>query len=177
MPRETTATPTPNEPPTLEQSLLTFAEELPDDVRPDTLHQLFYGFYARVAIVDRSTHELARWATSEIAAIADVPAPLTEALRDNALHVGRELFATRIQAMTAMGLVSRQLDALRPSLPADHAFSLTRAVAFDQERGEIRSYALDAPGAHPDLPYDPFGYDPGDERSVAANGDGSGATG
>lgn len=162
---ETTTTATP---PTLEQSLREFADGLPDNVRPDTLHQLFYGFYARVAIVDRSTHELGRWATDEIAAIEDVPAPLVEALRDNALHVGRELFATRIQAMTAMGLVSRQLAALRPSLAPDHAFALTRAVAFDQERGEIRSYELDAPGAHPDLPYDPFGYDPNDERSDSA---------
>lgn len=174
---ETTATPTPTEPPTLEQSLQAFADGLPEGARPDTLHQLFYGFYARVAIVDRSTAELARWATNEIAAVPDVPAPLTEALRDNALHVGRELFATRIQAMTAMGLVSRQLDALRPSLPTDHAFSLTRAVAFDQEHGEIRSYALDAPGGHPDLPYDPFGYDPNDERSVSEDGDRRGAAG
>lgn len=173
---ETTATPTPTEPPTLEQSLQAFADGLPEDARPDTLHQLFYGFYARVAIVDRSTHELARWATNEIAAVDDVPAPLAEALRDNALHVGRELFATRIQAMTAMGLVSRQLDALRPSLPADHAFSLTRAVAFDQESGAVRSYALDAPGEHPDLPYDPFGYDPNDEGSASA-GDRSNAAG
>lgn len=174
---ETTATPTPTEPPTLEQSLQAFADGLPEDARPDTLHQLFYGFYSRVAIVDRSTHELARWATNEIAAVPDVPAALAEALRDNALHVGRELFATRIQAMTAMGLVSRQLDGLRSSLPAGHTFSLTRAVAFDQEHGVIRSYALDAPGEHPDLPYDPFGYDPNDERTASANGGQANAAG
>lgn len=169
MSREATAVPTPTQPPTLEQSLQAFAEGLPEDARPDTLQQLFYGFYARVAIVDRSTHELAQWATNGITAIADVPAPLTEALRDNSLHVGRELFATRIQAMTAMGLVSSQLAALRPTLASDHAFALKRAVAFDQQLGEIRSYDLTAPGEHPDLPYDPFSYDPNAESDAAGD--------
>lgn len=153
----------PTTSPTLEQSLRAFADGLPAAARPDTLHQLFYGFYSRVAIVDRSTHELARWATDEITSIADLPEPLAEALRDNALHVGRELFATRIQTMTAMGLVSRMLADLRPTLAPDQAFTLDRAVAFDAERGALRSYALDAPGEHPDLPYDPFAYDPNDD--------------
>lgn len=150
----------PTEPPTLESSLIEFAQNLPEEVRADTLHQLFYGFYSRVAIVDRSTHELARWATSEIAAIDDLPEPLAEALRDNALHVGRELFATRIQAMTAMGLVSQQLAALLPDGPPEQPFTLTRAVAFDDQSGELRSYELAARGEHADLPYDPFAYDP-----------------
>jgi hypothetical protein len=149
-------------PPTLESSLRSFAQGLPAKDRPDALHQLFYGFYARVAIVDRSTHELARWAREEIAAVEDLPPTLAEALRDNALHVGRELFATRIGTMTAMGLVSRQLAALRAAIPADQEYTLDRAVAFDAERGALRTYPLDAPDGHPDLPYDPFAYDPSD---------------
>jgi hypothetical protein len=148
------------EPPTLESSLRSFAQGLPAADRPDALHQLFYGFYARVAIVDRSTHELARWAKDEIPQVDDLPPTLAEALRDNALHVGRELFATRIQTMTAMGFVSRQLGELRKAIPADQAYTLDRAVAFDAERGALRTYPLDAPGGHPDLPYDPFAYDP-----------------
>jgi len=147
-------------PPTLESSLRSFSQGLPARDRPDALHQLFYGFYSRVAIVDRSTAELARWAKEEIAEVEDLPPSLAEALRDNALHVGRELFATRIQTMTAMGYVSRQLAELRASIPADQTYTLDRAVAFDGEAGELRTYPLDAPGGHPDLPYDPFAYDP-----------------
>ncbi len=161
------------DPPTLEQSLAAFAESLPEETRLDTLHQLFYGFYARVAIVDRSTAELARWATNEITEIDELPEPLAEALRDNALHVGRELFATRIQAMTAMGLVAQQLSALRTGGADPDALTLDRAVAFDEASGTLRSFALDAPGEHPDLPYDPFAYDPnavGDDPSAAADG-------
>ncbi|MDO9406876.1 hypothetical protein [Patulibacter sp.] len=148
------------DPPTLESSLRSFAQGLAAADRPDALHQLFYGFYSRVAVVDRSTHELARWVSEEITGIDDLPPTLAEALRDNALHVGRELFATRIQTMTAMGYVSRQLGELRGAIPADQQYTLDRAVAFDGESGELRTYALDAPGGHPDLPYDPFAYDP-----------------
>ncbi|MEV4419536.1 hypothetical protein AB0L40_06095 [Patulibacter sp. NPDC049589] len=148
------------EPPTLESSLRSFAQGLPAADRPDALHQLFYGFYSRVAIVDRSVNELARWAKEDVAGIDDLPPTLAEALRDNALHVGRELFATRIQTMTAMGFVSRQLSELRASIPADQEYTLDRAVAFDQQTAELRTYPLDAPGGHPDLPYDPFAYDP-----------------
>ena len=39
-------------------------------------------------------------------------------------------------------------------------YTLTRAVAFDQESGRLRSYDLSEPGEHPELPYDPLGYDP-----------------
>jgi hypothetical protein len=147
-------------PPTLEGSLRAFVAALEPAERADTLHGLFYGFYSRVAIVDRTTDELARWAREEIPAVAELPAPLADALRDNALHVGRELFAARIGAMTAMGYVARQLAELRPGLPAESAWTLTRAVAYDGEAGELRSYDLGRPGEHPDLPYDPFGYDP-----------------
>lgn len=147
-------------PPTLESSLRSFAQGLPAADRPDALHQLFYGFYARVAIVDRSTHELARWAKDDLADVDDLPPTLAVALRDNALHVGRELFATRIQTMTAMGFVSRQLADLRPAVPADQAYTLDRAVAFDEATAALRTYPLDDPGGHPDLPYDPFAYDP-----------------
>jgi hypothetical protein len=150
----------PGAPPTLESSLRSFAQGLPAADRPDALHQLFYGFYSRVAIVDRSTHELARWAKEDLADIDDLPPTLAEALRDNALHVGRELFATRIQTMTAMGYVSRQLAEMREAIPGGQVYTLDRAVAFDGESGALRTYALDLPGAHPDLPYDPFRYDP-----------------
>jgi hypothetical protein len=146
--------------PSLVDSLKAFAEGLPDEERPDALHQVFYGFYARVAIVDRQTAELARWAKDEITEIPDLPPSLAEALRDNALYVGQELFASRIRAMGAMGYVAGQLAALQGSVDPDRPFTLTRAVAFDQESGEIRSYDLATPGEHPDLPYDPFSYDP-----------------
>jgi hypothetical protein len=149
---------------TLLDGLKAYAEAVPEGQRPDALHQLFYGFYARVAIVDRATHDLARWAKHDIVEIADLPPVLAEALRDNALHVGRELFATRMRTMNAMRLVSAQLAAL--CSPDDHPpFTLQRAVAFDEERGALRSYDLTRAGEHPDLPYDPFAYDPTAEEA------------
>jgi hypothetical protein len=157
----------PPAPPTLEQSLQAFVADIDEADRPDVLHQLFYGFYARVAIVDRTTEELARWATEEVPAIEGLPPTLVEALRDNALHVGRELFATRIQAMTAMRTVSKQLAALRPGPDPTMSWTLDRAAAFDRETGTVRAYDLDAPGTHPDLPYDPFAYDPSAEDPTA----------
>jgi hypothetical protein len=148
--------------PTLTESLREYAEAIPEAQRPDALHQLFYGFYARVAIVDRTTHDLARWAKEDIVGIPDLEPVLAEALRDNALHVGRDLFATRMRTMAAMRLVSAQLAQL--CTPDDHPpFTLRRAVAFDEERGALCSYELSRTGEHPDLPYDPFSYDPSAE--------------
>lgn len=43
--------------------------------------QVFYGFYTRVAIIDRSTHELASWARDEAGTLEEVPDPLAEAKR------------------------------------------------------------------------------------------------
>jgi hypothetical protein len=150
--------------PTLSESLRDYAEAVPEAQRPDALHQLFYGFYARVAIVDRTTHDLARWAKHDITRIPDLAPVLAEALRDNALHVGRDLFATRMRTMAAMRLVSAQLAAL--CSPDDHPpFTLQRAVAFDEKRGKLRSYDLSRTGEHPDLPYDPFAYDPSAEEA------------
>lgn len=145
--------------PSLLESVQAFADGLPEEQRPDALHELFYGFYARIAITDQTTYRLARWAQQGIGEIADLPPSLAEALRDNALHVGRELFATRMRTMSAMGYVSARLNALRGSIE-DPPFALRRAVAFDEERGEMRSYDLSKPGEHPDLPYDPLSYDP-----------------
>ena len=91
-------------------------------------------------------------------------AVLAEALRDNALHVGRDLFASRMRTMSAMKLVSEQLSGLCSA--DDHPpFTLQRAVAFDESTGEVRSYDLAAPGEHGDLPYDPFSYDPNAEAA------------
>ncbi len=147
------------QPSTLAESLKEYTEAVPESGRPDALHQLFYGFYSRIAIVDRTTHELARWAKEDIAGIDGAGPVLSEALRDNAVHVGRDLFAARVRAMSAMKLVSGQLAALCSA--EDHPpFSLQRAVAFDEDAGELRSYDLATPGEHPDLPYDPFSYDP-----------------
>jgi len=65
-----------------------------------------------------------------------------------------------MRAMSAMGYVStclaERLDGAEPAKP----FTLTRAVAFDQVQGRMRSYDLSQPGVHPDLPYDPLAYDP-----------------
>jgi hypothetical protein len=147
------------EPVTLHDSIKAYADAVPEAERLDALQQLFYGFYSRIAIVDRTTYELARWAKEEIAAIDDVPPMVAEAMRDNALHLGRDLFASRMRAMSAMRLVSTELAAL--SSPGDHPpFALQRAVAFDEESGALRTYDLSTPGEHPDLPYDPFDYNP-----------------
>jgi hypothetical protein len=149
---------------TLRDSLREYAEAVPEAERPDALHQLFYGFYARVAILDRTTHDLARWAKQDILPIAELPPVLAEALRDNAVHVGHDLFAARMRAMHAMRLVSAQLAELTSA--GDHTpFTLQRAVAFDEETGALRSYDLGRPGEHPDLPYDPFSYDPASEAA------------
>jgi hypothetical protein len=128
--------------------------------RLNALHQLFYGFYSRIAIVDRTTHELARWAKEDLVAIPDVSPGLAEAMRDNALHVGRDLFSARMQTMAAMKLVSGQLAELREP-GSNPAFTQRFAVAFDEASATIRSYDLARPGEHPDLPYDPFAYDLG----------------
>jgi hypothetical protein len=152
------------EPVTLHDSIKAYAEAVPEAERLDALQQLFYGFYSRIAIVDRTTYELALWAKDEIAKIDDVPPLVAEALRDNALHVGRDLFATRMRAMSAMRLVSKELTAL--GSPGDRPpFTLQRAVAFDEESGALRTYDLSTPGEHPDLPYDPFNYDPNAESA------------
>jgi hypothetical protein len=146
--------------PSLVESLNTYIDGLPESDRADALHQVFYGFYTRVAIIDRSTHELAAWAANEAGLLEDVPDSLAEALRDNALFVGQELFASRMRAMSAMGYVSRRLAALLDGAEPAEPFTLTRAVAFDQAEGRMRTYDLSDPGAHPDLPYDPLAYDP-----------------
>src|SRR3954454_19445486 len=147
------------QPTSLTESLKEYAEAVPQAERPNALHQLFYGFYSRIAIIDRTTHELARWAKAGIAGIAGVEPMLAGARRDNALHVGRALFASRMRTMSEMKLVSDQLSALCSA--DDHPpFTLERAVAFDESSGELRSYDLQAAGEHPDLPYDPFAYDP-----------------
>jgi hypothetical protein len=152
------------EPVTLHDSIKAYAEAVPEAERLDALHQLFYGFYSRIAIVDRTTYELALWAKDDIAKIDDAPPVLAEALRDNALHVGRDLFAARMRAMSAMRLVSTELAALAPSGERP-PFTLQRAVAFDEASGAVRAYDLSTPGEHPDLPYDPFNYDPNAESA------------
>ncbi len=150
------------QPTTLAESLKEYTEAVPESARPDALHQLFYGFYSRIAIIDRTTHELARWAKHDITDIDGAGPVLAEAMRDNALHVGRDLFASRMRTMSAMKAVSEQLSALCSA--DDHPpFTLRRAVAFDEDAGELRSYDLATPGEHADLPYDPFSYDPNAE--------------
>ena len=147
---------------TLAESLKQYTDAFPEEERLDALHQLFYGFYSRIAVVDRTTHELARWAKDDIADIENLPPALAEALRDNALHVGRDLFGTRMRTMAALRLVSAQLAELRPE-GSKPVFTQRWAAAFDEESGTIRTYDLASPGEHPDLPYDPFTYDPAAE--------------
>jgi hypothetical protein len=147
--------------PSLVDSLAVYIDDLPEAERADALHQVFYGFYARVAILDRSISELAGWAREDAGEIEDVPAPLAEALRDNALFVGQELFASRVRAMSAMGYVAGRLAELLDGASAPPGgFALDRAIAFDQDAGAVRTYPLSEPGGHPDLPYDVVGYDP-----------------
>jgi len=146
--------------PSLIDSLKAYLDDLPADERPDALHQVFYGFYTRVALIDRATHELAESARRDAAELEDLPEALAEALRDNALFVGQELFASRVRAMAAMGYVARQLGLLLGGKPPERPFKLTRAVAFDAAEGRMRTYDLATPGEHPDLPYDVPGYAP-----------------
>ncbi len=145
--------------PSLVDSLENYLAEIPKSGRPDALHQVFYGFYTRVAIIDRTVFELAAWAKTDAGTLSDGTGPLAEALRDNSLAVGQELFASRMRAMSAMGYVSKRLISLLNGAPAP-AFTLTHAIAFDQSRGEMRTYDLSNPGEHPELPYDPLTYDP-----------------
>ena len=141
------------QPTTLADSIKAYAEAVPEGERVDALHQLFYGFYSRIAILT-ARPGAARWAKEDIEQIEDVAPVVTEALRDNALHVGRDLFATRMRTMSAMRLVSTQLAEL--TSPDDHPpFALQRAVAFDEPYGALRTYDLATPGEHPDPPYDP----------------------
>jgi hypothetical protein len=146
--------------PSLVDSLDEYLNDLPADARADALHGVFYGFYARVAIIDRATHELAERAKEDAKRLPDLPAPMAEALRDNALFVGQELFASRVRAMSAMGYVARRLTELIDADDAPPTFTLTHVAAFDQAAGRMRVYDLRTPGEHPDLPYDPLAYDP-----------------
>jgi hypothetical protein len=146
--------------PSLVDSLKAYLDDVPAEERADALHGVFYGFYTRVAIIDRATYELAEGAKQDAKRLQGLPAPLIEALRDNALFVGQELFASRVRAMTAMGYVAAQLaEAVAGADPAP-AFTLTHAPAFDQATGRMRVYDLAKPGEHPDLPYDPITYVP-----------------
>ena len=146
--------------PSLVDNLKTYIDDLPEDERADALHGVFYGFYTRVAIIDRTTYELAAWGKNEAGQLANVPEALKEALRDNALVVGQELFASRVLTMRAMGYVSQRLAELLDGSPPARPFTLQRAIAFDQNQGRMRSYRLSHPGEHPDLPYDAAAYDP-----------------
>jgi hypothetical protein len=151
--------------PSLVDSLEEYLSDLPREARADALHQVFYGFYTRIAIIDRTTYELAAWAKDEAAAVAGTSGTLAEALRDNALFVGQDLFAGRMRAMSAMGYIAKRLLSILNGAPPSAPFTLTHAIAFDQEAGELRSYDLARPGEHPDLPYDPLTYDLGSAGS------------
>lgn len=146
--------------PSLVDTLGEYIDGLPEQDRPDALHQVFYGFYSRVAIIDRTIHDVAAWGRNEMPALVDVPEAQADALRDNALFVAQELFASRVRAMAAMGYVAKRLSGLLGGGPPERPFALTRVVAFDGEAGEMRTYDLAAPGEHPDLPYDVLTYDP-----------------
>jgi hypothetical protein len=149
--------------PPLTESLDAYLADVPESEHADALHQVFYGFYTRIAIIDRTTYELAEWAKSYAAKSPDAPPPLAEALRDNALYVGQEIFASRMRAMGALAYISRRLAEVAKRHPPTGPYTLTSAVAFDQDTGRMRTYSLAEPGAHPDLPYDPLGYDPNAE--------------
>lgn len=148
--------------PSLLDSLEEYLNEVPHEDRANALHQLFYGFYTRVAIIDRTTYELAAWAKDEMAVVAAEAEPLAEAMRDNALFVGQDLFASRMRTMSAMGYIAKRLRSVLNGAPPATPFTLTSAVAFDQSTGRLRHYDLSTPGEHPELPYDAVNYDPND---------------
>jgi hypothetical protein len=146
--------------PSLIDSLTAYVDELPESERADALHGVFYGFYTRVAIIDRTTHELAAAAKDEL---PDLAPTLAEALRDNALFVGQELFASRVRTMAAMSYISTRL-AEQLAGEETPTFTLTHAVAFDPDTATLRTYDLSQPGEHPDLPYDATSYDPSENE-------------
>lgn len=146
--------------PSLVDSLKAYIDDLPEVEQADALHQVFYGFYTRVAIIDRTTHDLATAARTQDDGLGDLAPPLAEALRDNALFVGQELFASRVRTMTAMAYVSARLAERLERQAEAGPFTLTRAVAFDEAAGVLKTYDLARPGEHPDLPYDATAYDP-----------------
>lgn len=146
--------------PSLTESLDAYLAEVPDTQQADALHQVFYGFYTRIAIIDRTTYELAEWAKSYAGKSPDAPPPLAEALRDNALYVGQEIFTSRMRAMSALAYISTRLADVVKRHPPTGPYTLTSAVAFDQDEGRMRTYSLSEPGEHPDLPYNPVAYDP-----------------
>ena len=152
--------------PSLTDSLDAYLDDLPEDARADALHGVFYGFYSRVAIIDRATYELAERAKEDAKRLPGLPGPQVEALRDNGLFVGQELFASRVRAMSAMGYIASRLAPLLEDAETPPAFTLTHAAAFDADAGRMRVYDLGKPGEHPDLPYDAATYDP----SVTAEG-------
>ena len=114
--------------PSLTESLDAYLAEVPESAQADALHQVFYGFYTRIAIIDRTTYELAEWAKSYAAKSPDAPPPLAEALRDNALYVGQEVFASRLRAMSALAYISRRLAEVVKEHPP------SRPVHADQRR-------------------------------------------
>lgn len=146
--------------PSLTESLDAYLAEVPETQQADALHQVFYGFYTRIAIIDRTTYELAEWAKSYAGKSPDAPPPLAEALRDNALYVGQEIFTSRMRAMSALAYISTRLADVVKRHPPTGPYTLTSAVAFDQDEGRMRTYSLSEPGEHPDLPYNPVAYDP-----------------
>src|SRR4051812_2979242 len=110
--------------PSLIDSLGEYLDQLPEDARADALHEVFYGFYTRLAIIDRATHDLAIAAKEEPATLEDIPSTLAEALRDNTVFVGQELFASRVRTMRAMGYVSSKLSELLDGSPPERPFKL-----------------------------------------------------
>jgi len=146
--------------PSLVDTLEAYLAGLPEEEHADALHQVFYGFYTRIAILDRATNDLAMRVKVETKALDGLPHALAEALRDNTVFVGQELFASRVRTMRAMGHVSARLAAVLDGGEPPRPFKLRRAVAFDQDEQRMRVYDLNRPGEHPDLPYDAAAYDP-----------------
>ena len=105
--------PTSQEPQTLAESLEQYESSLPEAERLDALHQLFYGFYSRIAIVDRTTHELARWARDDLAFIPNLTEPLAEAqptARSILAIIARETPERSASALVESPWASRALD-------------------------------------------------------------------
>ena len=83
------------------------AEAIPEPQRPDALHQLFYGFYSRVAVVDRTTHDLARIAPS--GNMKPVGRRVRDVKWDEAqLEIKRKTLVVRLHRMVQAGRLSSQ---------------------------------------------------------------------
>ena len=117
----------------LAESLKEYTDAFPEEGRLDALHQLFYGFYSRIAVVDRTTHELARWAKDDL---TDV-----DRLRKARVHPIAVLAALKTYAQ---GRGERGKNTWAPVQSIESVFANSRARRRALETGSIARSTMPA---------------------------------